>query len=216
MKRKTASVLLGLPVAFLLGSLVRPDAVRPVAGHPPLDLSPVVAVVDVRRVSKAYPRARKLNEAAKAEEDQVQLALRKAQEEIDKLALELRGWEPFTPQWIAAREKAASAKAALESRGEMEQRRLLLERFRNRELIYADIDRAVQELAKKQKLQLVLKMLPESNDDPLDQRVGTWPARAIFYYDEKLDLTEDVIKSLQSPAFAGGGAANGQNDKDSK
>ena len=96
----------------------------------------------------------------------------------------------------------------------MEKRRLLIDRLQHRQLIYDDIDRAVKELAKRQKLQLVLKMLPEVPDgEPLDQRVAMWAAKMVFYYDAKLDLTEQVIKSLKSPAFAGGDPEKPQNGK---
>ena len=186
--------------------------------HPPIqDISPVLAVVDVGRVRKGYPRARKLEEILMAERDQIELALRKRKEEVDKMGLELQGWKPFTPEWIDARGKVEAAAAELKSRQEMEKRRWLINRLENRQLVYDDIDRAVQELAKKRKLQLVLKMLPDVPDtEPLDQRVAMWATKIVFYYDDKLDLTEDVIKSLKSPAFAGGVPVNAPDGKDGR
>lgn len=216
MKHKTVSVLLGLPAAFLLGSLMRPDALRSAAdlAHPPInDISPVVAVVDIGRVLKGYPRVRELDEAWKAEADQLELGLRKMKEDLDKLKLEMNGWDTLSPQWIEAGEKVEAVRAAAESRSEMQKRRLMFERLKNRELIYDDIDRAVEELAKKLKLQLVLKMLPDMDGETVDNRVQMWAAKSVFYYDAKLDLTESVIKSLKSPAFAGGAPASAENGK---
>ena len=90
----------------------------------------------------------------------------------------------------------------------------MINQYKNHEEVYHDIDRAISKLAEKRGLQLVLRVNGAVPDTaPLDARVGMWRAKSTFYHHDKLDLTEDVIKLLKSPEFAGGDAAQPGNGK---
>ena len=142
------------------------------------------------------------------------LALKRGSQELEKLKLELSGWDPFTREWVDARQRVSATEAGLKALRDTEEQRLVIERYRNHEDVYNDIHLAISKLAKKRNLQLVLRVNPAVPDTaPLDARVEMWRSKSAFYHHDKLDLTEDVIKFLKSPEFAGGDAAQPGNGK---
>lgn len=208
MQRNIASVALGLPVAFVLGSLAYSTPLPSTSQEPGSDVSRVVAVVDVSKVRQGYPRAKAFDEAWKAEQAGVDRILQQGAQELEKLKLELNGWDPFTKEWIVARQRLSGTEAGLKVLRDTEEQRLVIDRFKNHEEIYHDIDRAITKLAEKRNLQLVMRVTSKIPDTaPLDSRVDMWRAKTVFYHHDRLDLTEDVIKYLKSPEFTGNDTA---------
>ena len=182
------------------------ESTEPAPAAPPA-LSELIAVVDVERVLQGYPKARELRQAQELREEEVNAELSQGRDELQKLKLEADGWDPGTPEWMAAQIKLAAKETELLKKKEFEERAFLIESYKNRDLLYRDIDRAIQELADKRGLLLVVQKIAPREDDMLDARVAKLAQRPVLYYRTSLDLTEDVINFLKSEEFVGNSAS---------
>lgn len=204
------ALLLGAFAASLPGQNPAPATeAKPQEAAPVADAGLVaqVGVVDVDKVLDGYPKAREMKQRLAGMESEMNATLQQYKDELTQLKLEVDGWDQFTTQWADAQAKFEGKKAEAQSRRELLDRTLLFETYKVRDSLYRDIDRAVQELARKRKLLLVLPVFTVRDDEPLETRVPKMASRSVLYHESTLDLTEDVINLLMSPEFVGNGAS---------
>ena len=191
---KTCSLSLGLPLAFVIGSLAGGQG-----GAPKADLAKVIGVVDMDRVARGYPKASKILEALKQMRATATESMKKEEQALDELRMKREALDPLSKRWIDADLDYESAKRRLEKRLIHERNRMGSERVKRFAEIYAEIKKAVGELAKRQGIQLVLHTRSTPEGASLERRFEVQQIEDVIYHHAKLDLTQDVIKILVKP-----------------
>jgi Skp family chaperone for outer membrane proteins len=188
-------------------------APSPAAGA---SVTAAIGVVDVPRALEAFPRMRQMIDELKGATAEVKAELDKLEQERQTLKITRDGFDFLTPEWIRANASLEASGAALEARRVAETKRVESERERIVVECEQILNRAVAELANKRGLLLVLRALRPPADDASDH-----PGRSsdVLHYAPALDLTDDVIKLLKSPAYSGsssGAPAHGSNGSNGK
>ncbi len=161
-----------------------------------------VAVVDVERSLQASPKARQQMDALRAAKDDTEAALQAEKERVDGLAFERDSRDFLSPEWIGANAAWEAARSALEARHKFELERFKIERDRLEAQFHKDLDRAIAELAQKTGVLLVLRSFPLAQDASVTRTLARSSYGDVLYHHQALDLTDDVIKLLKSPAYS--------------
>ncbi len=209
--------------AVLIVSLLPPGSPQEPAAPSPSsseaaasEVAKVVAVIDVEKALKAYPRWRKMRDDVVAARAGIESALKKDKDNVERLFMEREGFGKLTAEWIAANAQWEASRAALDSRAKDEGERLQLEKDRSHAECVRDLDQAIAELARKKGVLLVLRLWPIGADDALLNVLARNNFGDTLYADARLDLTDDAIRFLQSSAPAGGTPAAGDGKGDGK
>lgn len=189
----------------------------------------VVGVVDLGKAFDLYPRTIKergrLQQIAKSFDEQMKEIERRA----DELKATIQGAKEGSreqKQKILEYELTLQQKRA---QAQLFDEELQAERSRMQLAIYEDLDGAVKQLAKERGLTLVLRIDVDEKDpaDKQDQkqrnsRLRAFDARSVLFAADELDLTQPLIKMLQTydptkdAAPAPGGGSTPGTGKDSK
>jgi Skp family chaperone for outer membrane proteins len=191
MNTKTLSFSLGVPMAFLLGWAV------PLAQGPAgLDLTKLMGIVDMDKARRAYPKAREYQEELRREAAELDARLKKEQEALNELQMNLQKYDRLTKEWIEGDAKINGEKARLERWAKLENARLAENRFRRLVEISETISAAVKKLAEERGVQMVVHLRTPPEDADAGQRLEVHQLNDVIYYAAALDLTDDVIKIL--------------------
>ncbi len=205
MKRRIATLSLALPAVFMAGSILGPTQ------GPKVDLSTVVGVVDIDRVSKNYAKAKQMHEALKQDVAAFQAAAEQRKQEIQALEIEMSGYDQFSEKWAQTKERLEGALAAAKGRAEAENARFTFRQIRQVDEVYQDVQKAVSALAEKAGLQIVLRVhgSPDVREANLEKKMVRWEQWNVLYHTKQVDLTEKVILFLKTAPFAQASATNG-------
>jgi Skp family chaperone for outer membrane proteins len=191
MNSKTLSLSLGVPLAFLLGSIA---PLRQGPAGP--DLAKVMGIVDMDKVRRAYPKAREYQDELRQQAAELDARLKKEQEALGELQMQMQAWDRLTDKWIEADAKVNGEKARLERWAKLENARLAENRFRRLVEISEAISVAVKKLAEERGVQMVIHLRTPPEDADAGQRLEVHQLNDVIYHAAALDLTDDVIKIL--------------------
>jgi len=173
----------------------------------PSGASASIGVVDLVRVFNEFEQTRALN--AELERYRQRLSEEQQQRE-EKLAIERQTLQGFAPDSTEYRERRqALQKMVIEYQAwlTVESETLKEEHFRWIERTYAAVIRGIDEVARRKGVQVVLtrEELDTSVEDAtvLQQQILN---RKVVYYDETLDMTDDVLAVINETFTKGGGA----------
>ena len=192
MNKKTLSLSLALPMAFVVGSLapVGPQGAKP-------DISKVLAVVDMDKVRRAYPRAQKLQEGLKQRAAELETMLTQRKNALNDMRMTAQRYDELTPEWIDADSKFAGAQAELERWAKRSEASLQKQRLDALSEISDAIQKAVAKLAQQRGLEIVFHVRTAAKGAPPAQILEVQQLNDVIYHVPKLDLTDDVIKMMK-------------------
>lgn len=229
---------LGLPAqvpAGRAGDVGRPvDANRPGDADKAVDAAararaqPVVAVIDIRKVMEQYPKFIAERERLVALENTLLERIEALTKQIEQVRNDMmlekdgsdqREWKQLEYGELQKRREVLKALLA---------RQLEREEHKGMVTIFADIEAAIAEVARRRGVHIVLRQNPtptgaELAKDPeraIRQKLSNYDARTVWFASEEFDLTPAVINYLKvpvvpAPAGAPGSAPAGTGDRKS-
>ena len=159
-----------------------------------------LAVIDVAYIFKHHQRFSQQMEQMKQKVDQAENDLKRDQQEMQKMAEQLKTYNPSSPEYkkleedLLKRQGDFNVKKSLQGKDFMEQEGQIY--FK----VSVEIDDAVKILATRNNIALVFKI----NADPVDANDRNDILRSInkpiVYYDHNMDITPYVLQELNRSA----------------
>ena len=227
MRTKTPSFFAVACLAFVSpflaaqeGTPATPPAVDAAVRKAPAE-APLIGVVDLAKAIAQYPKWIELQTKLDAIEGQVRERMKQMDARVDDLRNAVQITSPESEERkqaqfdleLAQQQRQFLAKSMYE-KVDLEQQRALL-------AVYEDLEKAVPAVAKARGASIVLRVLqtPEVPADVSPQsaravsgRLRSFEARQVWYANDEVDLTPDLIKYLMVPREAkpaGGAPATG-------
>jgi Skp family chaperone for outer membrane proteins len=143
-----------------------------------------------------------LNKKRQAQDQEAE----KMKEEIAAKTKQIDAYHPDSPEWTKAAEELMMLQTKAEVWAKMQKVRTEAQKKRWVEKNYADVTKAIAEVAKKRGLVLVLtKEEIEPNTEDSNRLFAQIINRKVVYGDKRLELTDDVLKRLNEEFKLGGG-----------
>jgi Skp family chaperone for outer membrane proteins len=158
-----------------------------------------IALVNVDRLLKSYQPLQNqlapLKQQAKELEETIQLR----QAEFETVTAKLRNSQPGTPEFPRLQQEALKLQNDLRQFVQTERQALqkkeavVLVAFQRR------LNQAVSDYARKHQIQLVLRQHDfPAEDEPSLQTVLATLNRRVWYHDQRLEITEEILKALEA------------------
>ncbi len=165
-----------------------------------------VGIVDMVRVFNECEQWKAINAGLTRKRQAQDQEAEKMKEEIAAKTKQIDAYHPDTPDWTRATEELLRLQTKAEVWARMEKVRVEAQKKHWVEKNYADVTRAIAEVAKKRGLVLVLTREEiEPNTEDSSRMFAQIINRKVVYSDKRLDITEDVMKRLNEEFKLGGG-----------
>jgi Skp family chaperone for outer membrane proteins len=171
-----------------------------------------IAVVNPAKILQEMKETKESNEAFKTEQTGVQNQFKERQAKLAELEAQKNQLKPDAPQWSELNRQVVQMRTENEV-WLKDKDRELTEKFRAQaKSISGKIKAAVEEVAKAKGFQLVISEQSDLQDAdmeriPLPQLMPALLARSVFYSDDSIDITQEVLAKLDAgyaaPAPAG-------------
>ena len=158
-----------------------------------------VAVIDLGEVFKEHPRLKAQLEDMKKQIDAYEAFVRQEKTKIETLAEQLKTLKPGTPDYTDKEKEYASLQADLQVQVRQKSREFLEQEAQIRYQAYQEIQQHVTVFCQKYGIQLVIRFSRQEIDPTKPQEVQMGLNRPIVYQNS-LDITTHIIKSLSAPA----------------
>lgn len=190
-------VAAGLTVGLWRNSAVAQDA-------PAIDAP--IGVVDMVKVFNECEQWKAINAGLTKKRQSQDQEAEKLKEEIAAKTKQLDAYHPDSPDWVKGTEELIRIQTKAEVWAKMEKMRTENQKKHWVEKNYADVTKAIAEVAKKRGLVLVLtKEEIETNTEDSSRLFAQIINRKVVYSDKRLEITEDVLKRLNEDFKLGGG-----------
>jgi Skp family chaperone for outer membrane proteins len=158
-----------------------------------------IAVVSIRSVFQDSKKSSEHQKKLSDEQNRIVSELGKLSKEIETLKAELVTRKPGSSDYSKLMLQMMDKQAQLSARKEFHQQEMALKDQQWTEQLYKDIIKAVEQVAKKKGLDIVLAKeeldFPSNNQTELMLAIRT---NKLLYSSESLDITKEVVKLLNS------------------
>lgn len=209
MNRQMALIAL---VAALVTPLVRAQApgqpaVRPMtqpAASGSASASPAthVAVIDVGYIFKNHNRFKAAMEKMKDEVMAAENALKAERDRINVLMEQLKNFNVGTPEHRKLEAEVAKAQGDFNVNAQLQKKDFMDREAKVYLQVYNEIERAVSQFARDNKIAVVHRFDGEPVDDADRNRILGSITKPIVYYDPQVDITPDILRMLNAGAVA--------------
>ena len=209
MNRQMALIAL---VAALVTPLVQAQApgqpaVRPMtqpAASGSVSASPAthVAVIDVGYIFKNHNRFKAAMEKMKDEVMAAENALKAERDRINVLMEQLKNFNVGTPEHRKLEAEVAKAQGDFNVNAQLQKKDFMDREAKVYLQVYNEIERAVSQFARDNKIAVVHRFDGEPVDDADRNRILGSITKPIVYYDPQVDITPDILRMLNAGAVA--------------
>ena len=209
MNRQMALIAL---VAALVTPLVQAQApvqpaVRPMtqpAASGSASASPAthVAVIDVGYILKNHNRIKAAMEKIKDEVMAAENALKAERDRINVLMEQLKNFNVGTPEHRKLEAEVAKAQGDFNVNAQLQKKDFMDREAKVYLQVYNEIERAVSQFARDNKIAVVHRFDGEPVDDADRNRILGSITKPIVYYDPQVDITPDILRMLNAGAVA--------------
>jgi Skp family chaperone for outer membrane proteins len=199
-------------VAALVTPLVRAQApgqpaVRPMtqpAAPASASGSPAthVAVIDVGYIFKNHTRFKAAMEKMKDEVMAAENALKAERDRINVLMEQLKNFNVGTPEHRKLEAEVAKAQGDFNVNAQLRKKDFMDSEAKVYFQVYSEIERAVSQFARDNKIAVVHRFDGEPVDDTDRNRILGSITKPIVYYDPQVDITPDILRMLNAGAVA--------------
>lgn len=191
------AVAAGLSIGLWRSTAVAQDA-------PIIDVP--IGLVDMVKVFNDCEQWKAINAGLTKKRQTQDQEVEKMKEEIAAKTKQLDAYHPDSPDWVKGTEELLRLQTKAEVWARLEKVRVEAQKKRWVEKNYADVTKAIADIAKKRGLVLVLtKEEIEPNTEDSGRLFAQIINRKVVYGDKRLDMTEDVLKRLNEEFKLGGG-----------
>lgn len=178
-----------------------PAGGAPVAGAPAAGTSlHGIAVIDVTYILENYTKLKKAMEYYKSQAQQVEDALKKQQQAIQKKAEGLKALQPGTPDYKKLEEELTKAESDWKLEVASKRRDFAEQESSYYLKAYQELSTTVKTYSERNGIQLVLRF----NGAPIDpnnrEMVQMEVFKLVMYYDKRIDITGAVLQELNRNA----------------
>lgn len=205
MNRQMALVAL---VAALITPVIQAQApaqpaVRPMT-QPTASAAPAthVAVIDIGYVFKNHNRFKAAMEKMKDEVMAAENGLKAERDRINGLMEQLKGFNVGSPEHRKLEADVAKAQGDFNVNAQLQKKDFMDREAKVYLQVYLEIERAVSQFARDNKIAVVHRFDGEPIDDTDRNRILGSITKPIVYYDPQVDITPDVLRMLNGEAVA--------------
>ncbi len=165
-----------------------------------------IAVVDMVKLFNENDQWKAINGGLTKKRQAQEAEAEKRKEEIAAKQKQLEAYHPDTPDWVKCSEDLLQLQTRAEIWVRMEKVRVEAQKKRWVERNYADVTKAIAEIAAKRGLAMVLtKEEIEPNTEDSNRLFAQIINRKVVYVDKRLDITDEVLKRVNEEFKLGGG-----------
>jgi len=178
-------------------------AVRPMT-QPAASASPAthVAVIDIGYVFKNHNRFKAAMEKMKDEVMAAENGLKAERDRINGLMEQLKGFNVGSPEHRKLEADVAKAQGDFNVNAQLQKKDFMDREAKVYLQVYTEIERAVSQFARDNKIAVVHRFDGEPIDDTDRNRILGSITKPIVYYDPQVDITPDVLRMLNGGAVA--------------
>jgi Skp family chaperone for outer membrane proteins len=194
-KRKIISGGVGLFAVFLTFlAISAQDAFKPIAV--PAGEPAKIALVDVNNIFKQNSAFKEAMESLKTEADGLDKKMREGQIVMAMSQNDLKNLTPGSSEYAEMEEKIARLKTDLTLEAQTKRREMLIRQAKIYGQTYSEIAGEIAKCSAERKIDMVLRFMGDpvdsNNPDSILQEIN----KPVVYYDHKLDITPDILKTL--------------------
>ena len=206
MNRQMALIALVAALAAPMAQAQAPvqPAVRPVT-PPAASAAPAthVAVIDVGYIFKNHTRFKAAMDKMKDEVMAAENSLKAERDRINGLMEQLKGFNVGTPEHRKLEADVAKAQGDFNVNAQLQKKDFMDREAKVYHQVYLEIERAVSQFARDNKIAVVHRFDGEPVDDTDRNRILGSITKPIVYYDPQIDITPDILRMLNGGAIAG-------------
>jgi Skp family chaperone for outer membrane proteins len=162
-----------------------------------------IAVIDISRIFKEYPRFRAMLDEMKKDVDAAEAALRREGEELQNLAKQMKQYGAGTPDYRRIEETISSRSIQLQTEKSRQQRAFMDREAKIYFDVYSQIENEVAYFAQRYGFEMVLRFNDVEMDNPGDrQKILQAVNKAVVYHHPQLDITQPILDRLTRPEAA--------------
>lgn len=178
-------------------------AVRPVT-PPTAASSPAthVAVIDVGYIFKNHTRFKAAMDKMKDEVMAAENALKAERDRINGLMEQLKGFNVGSPEHRKLEADVAKAQGDFNVNAQLQKKDFMDREAKVYLQVYTEIERAVSQFARDNKIAVVHRFDGEPIDDTDRNRILGSITKPIVFYDPQIDITPDILRMLNGGAVA--------------
>jgi Skp family chaperone for outer membrane proteins len=195
MKRMVISGVAGLFVVFLAVWAIRAqDSSKPAPA--PAGDSTNVALVDINYIFKQNEAFKKEMDKLKSEADEMDKKMRESQAVLAMSQNDLKNLTPGSSEYSEMEAKIARLKTDVTLETQTKRREFLMREANIYRQTYGDIKGEIAKYAGEHQFDMVLRFSGDPVDSNNPQSVLADINKPVVYYDQELDITPYVIKSI--------------------
>lgn len=163
-----------------------------------VDLTKTVGVVDMVKVSDAYPRREQVKAMIAKREQELNDKLNEVKKKRDTLVLEIKALDRKSEEYAEKEHEIQMLDIegeALDKRFGRKMQEISADALSQ---IYKEILAAVAEIAKQRGLLLVLRSRDAELMAQMQRKPDPFENRDVLYFDKSLDISDDVIKLMKA------------------
>ena len=178
-------------------------AVRPMT-PPAASASPAthVAVIDVGYIFKNHARFKAAMDKMKDEVMAAENSLKNERDRINGLMEQLKGFNAGSPEYKKLEAETAKAQGDFNIDAQLRKKDFMEREAKVYLQVYNEIERAVSQFARDNKIAVVHRFDGEPVDDADRNRILGSITKPIVYYDPQVDITPDILRMLNAGAVA--------------
>ncbi len=167
-----------------------------------------VAIVDFVRIFNECAQIKDLNDVLRKQEVDVQTEAKQRQKVIEDKQVELSAFKPGSPDYHTRRRDLIRLGTEANIWLKVAEQDLEAQKFDWTKVVYESAARAVADLSRERGFQVVLQykaFSPDETDQTLASIRRMIQDRAVVHADPSIDVTDEIIKRLNSEYTAAGG-----------
>lgn len=186
------------PVQPAVRPMTQPAASGSVSASPATH----VAVIDVGYIFKNHNRFKAAMEKMKDEVMAAENALKAERDRINVLMEQLKNFNVGTPEHRKLEAEVAKAQGDFNVNAQLQKKDFMDREAKVYLQVYNEIERAVSQFARDNKIAVVHRFDGEPVDDADRNRILGSITKPIVYYDPQVDITPDILRMLNAGAVA--------------
>jgi Skp family chaperone for outer membrane proteins len=165
-----------------------------------------IALLDVGRIFKQHARFKAMMEGMKADVEKAEADVKNKRAAIAKLSENLQQFHKGTAEYNEREKQLATMSAELSVQVSLTKNQFLQNEAKIYHSVYQEICQVTDYFAKQNRIDLVLRFNSEEVDVERPDSVLSFINRPVVLYDKGLDITDQIIQSLDRSAVNPGPA----------
>jgi Skp family chaperone for outer membrane proteins len=180
-------------------ALAQAPAAGPRTAAGPANLT---AVIDVGYIFKNHARFKAAMDKMKDEVMAAENGLKAERDRINGLMEQLKGFNVGTPEFKKLEAEVAKAQGDFNVTAQLQKKDFMDREAKVYLQVYNEIERAVSQFARDNKIAVVHRFDGEPVDDADRNRILGSITKPIVYFDPQVDITPDILRMLNAGAVA--------------